>query len=324
MDSNAAAPAPEETVTTETLGKSLFDLRKQFNALVEPHRSDLWRYCLHLTGSAWDAEDLLQETMLKAFGRLSTIFQPMEIKPYLFRIASNNWINSMRRAKPEPDELSDEHPDEQPDPDPLVIHSAMTRMVALLPPRQRVACLLIDVFDFSLAETARLLNLSVGGTKSLLYRARTTLYTSAEAENIPNSQTIELIEPPDELVKQYVDAFNRRDLNALVALLHPEATSDIVGVFVEEGREMMRSSSLKAWAGDTRPQWVKYGLFAGRPTFFVFVKDDAGQEGLGWLITLKMIDGQITGITDYYFSSDFVRFVAQQMGVNALPNAPFI
>lgn len=324
-----------ETPTTVSLSRALFEVRKQFNALTEPHTRDLWRYCLYLTRSAWDAEDLMQDTLAKAFARLSTIFQPMDMKPYLFRIASNTWIDHLRRQKPELDELdsSDDrsgllHEDQAVDP--LALQAAIEHLVTVLPTRQRIAYLLADVYDFSLAEVAQQLNISVGAAKSLLHRARATVLTRSHEktheqteEASSGAELVEMIDQPeDELVRRYLDAFNRHDLDALVALLHPEVTSDIVGVFVQEGRDFIRESSLKAWYMDKRPQWAKYGRCAGRPALFVFVPDDdhEGRESLGWLITLEARDGQVVAITDYYYSPNLVQYIAEQMGVPARTN----
>lgn len=79
---------------------------------------------------------------------------------------------------------------------------------------------------------------------------------------------------------------------------------------------------------DKRPQWVKYGRYAGRPVFFVFVHDDdhggddhEGRESLGWLITLETREGQVVAITDYYYSPELVQYIAEQMGVPARPKS---
>ena len=88
------------TESTEHLSESARQLRQQFDELVAGHREGLWRYCLKLTGNPWDAEDLVQDTLLKAFGRLSFYWQPLNIRAYLFRIASNAWIDSWRRLRP--------------------------------------------------------------------------------------------------------------------------------------------------------------------------------------------------------------------------------
>lgn len=330
-NASGTTPTPIASPTSVSLSYALFEVRKQFNLLTEPHTSDLWRYCLHLTHSAWDAEDLMQDTLAKAFARLSTIFQPMDMKPYLFRIASNTWIDHLRRQKLELDDLdpSDDretllHEDQEADP--LALQAAIEQLITVLPTRQRIAYLLSDVYDFSLAEVAQQLNISVGAAKSLLHRARATILTRSHektAETLSRAEVVEVIDQPeDELVRRYLDAFNRHDLDALVALLHPDVSSDIVGVFVQEGRDYIRDSSLKAWYMDKRPQWVKYGRYAGRPAFFVFVNDEKheGRECLGWLVTVETREAQIVAITDYYYSPDLVRYLAEKMGVPALPN----
>ena len=77
---------------------SVREVHDRFVEATERHRPALWDYCLRLTGSPWDAEDLVQETMLRAFARLSHVWQPLrDGRAYLFRIASNTWIASLRR-----------------------------------------------------------------------------------------------------------------------------------------------------------------------------------------------------------------------------------
>jgi len=77
----------------EQLEHSTRELQRKFNDVIAPDREALWRYCMLLTKSPWDAEDLMQETLLKAYASLAQLFQPIYPKPYLFRIASNTWID---------------------------------------------------------------------------------------------------------------------------------------------------------------------------------------------------------------------------------------
>lgn len=69
------------------------DLRSEFNQMIKDFKMDLWNYCRYITGSPWDGEDLFQETMLKAFGGLYQRFHPDNPKSYLYRIATNTWID---------------------------------------------------------------------------------------------------------------------------------------------------------------------------------------------------------------------------------------
>src|SRR5689334_18800903 len=74
------------------------DLRGEFLDMIEVVRPALWRYCLRLTGSPWDAEDLVQDTLVRAFGRLAQNWQPTNPRSYLFRIATNGWLDSRKAA----------------------------------------------------------------------------------------------------------------------------------------------------------------------------------------------------------------------------------
>ena len=85
----------------QSLAASVRAAQDAFVSAIEPHRDAFWRYCYRLTGSVWDAEDLVQESLARAFGRLSMVWQPPQLRAYLFRIASNTWIDSRRHARRE-------------------------------------------------------------------------------------------------------------------------------------------------------------------------------------------------------------------------------
>ncbi|HLN62934.1 MAG TPA: RNA polymerase sigma factor, partial [Symbiobacteriaceae bacterium] len=120
-----------ERATLEELESPLRQLRQRFEDLTEPCRPDLWRYCLRLTGSPWDAEDLVQETLARAFARMAQYWQPLEARPYLFRIATNTWIDARRRARLPLDELDAQVPAPT-TPDPSATLAAMEFLVTLL------------------------------------------------------------------------------------------------------------------------------------------------------------------------------------------------
>jgi RNA polymerase sigma-70 factor, ECF subfamily len=129
----------------------------------EPLRPELYRYCRSLTGSVWDGEDLVQDTLMRGFARLSEAsHQITNVRAYLFRIASNLWIDKFRRTR----EVASEESINaiQPEvPDAREIRDAAGRLIGLLPPMERAVVLLKDVFDFTLEEAATALDTSVGG-----------------------------------------------------------------------------------------------------------------------------------------------------------------
>jgi RNA polymerase sigma-70 factor (ECF subfamily) len=295
-------------------------MRLQFEAVLEPHRPALWEYCRRLTGSGWDAEDLVQQTMMKAFANLPNLWQPMNPRSYLFRIASNCWIDQVRRERHgQLDEL-----DDYPDPSPadrmealVETRAAMTRLVHLLPPRQRVVLLLCDALDFRAAEVAAMLGTTEGAVKAALHRARTTL-AGAQGEAGPGRTALgEPGTPMHAVIQRYIDAFNARDAEAIAALLDEDAVVAIVGSAEEHGRAMIRSASLHEWATDPREQWARAGVLEGRPAIFVFYRTD-GREALAWIATLEVGPRSIRSQRIYYFCPELTRYAADRLGVPAV------
>ncbi len=174
----------------------------RFLQRTEPFRPDLYRFCRSLTGSVWDAEDLVQDTLLRAFAKLGEFANPIDNpKAYLFRIASNLWIDHFRRLEPTPYEpRANSGPDQSTE-----VRDAARQLIQLLPPQERAAVVLKDVFDFRLDEIASILQPTVGAIKAALHRGREKL--AAPRTNRVAAHASEA------LLDQFIDAFNARDLN---------------------------------------------------------------------------------------------------------------
>lgn len=343
--------------TLQRLGRPVEEARRAFMRLIEPHRPDLWRYCLRLTGSAWDADDLMQETMMRAFARL-TWWEPVEARPYLFRIATNAWIDDVRRRRVTPVELDAAEPADE-EPDPVETWAAMEHLVAALPPRQRVVLLLTQVFDFTAAEVAAMLHSTEGAVKAALHRARAGLRAAAAGEGPPVGAGLRTRPPadrppasvdlrsdalgnrlpasgdpqpaapgerrptrptvpvPSAVVAAYLDAFNRRDPDAIAALLTEGAECDIVECGVEYGREVIRKYSLEDWARDPRPQWAEYGELDGEPVVFVYFRTEQHERALGQLVRLTTAGDRSTAMRLYYFTPELIRDAAGRLNVPA-------
>lgn len=301
--------------TLEGLGNPLRDLHKRFGEMTDPVRPALWRYCLRLTGSPWDAEDLVQETLTKAFTRLSGFWQPLEPKPYLFRIATNAWIDIQRRSKLHLDQLNEAQGIADPSAasDQGETWAAMETLVGVLPPRQRAVVLLIDVFAFTAGEVAAMAGSTEGAVKATLHRARETLRrTAAEGEAGPTARRTA---PPTPLIARYLDAFNRRDPDALAALMTDDVTRDLVGVAEEYGLEYVRKYSMTSWAEDTQPMWAESGELDGRPVLYVFFRTPEHEQALAWILTLETVGERVTFERNFCFCPDLLRHAAQQLGV---------
>jgi RNA polymerase sigma-70 factor, ECF subfamily len=223
--------------------------------LLEQYRPAVTGHCYRMLGSVTDAEDAVQETMLRAWKGMDRFREQSSLKTWLYRIATNVCLDTLssadrRRVRPvelgeEPGVVSDDlvlnrRPREhwvEPIPDAAAlpaegevspeerailsesIRLAFVAALQYLPPRQRAVLLLTQVLNWSAAETAESLGMSVAAVNSALQRARATL-----AARNPAVAPRELSEEQARLVARYVEAFERYDIAALTALLHEEAT----------------------------------------------------------------------------------------------------
>jgi RNA polymerase sigma-70 factor (ECF subfamily) len=215
-----------------------------FAASVEPFRRELHVHAYRMLGSFDEAEDAVQETLLRAWRRRDTFDGAPNPRAWLYRITTNVCLDAIRRTKrrppglsldsigevswlqPYPDRLLDELAPPETQPDAVVvaretIELAFLAAIQLLPPRQRAALILRDVLEWSARETAGLLDMSVPAVNSALQRARATL----EA-NRPHGRTGRPpAEPTDEelaLLERSIDAHNRNDATAMAELLRED------------------------------------------------------------------------------------------------------
>jgi RNA polymerase sigma-70 factor, ECF subfamily len=218
-------------------------------AQLETHRPALTGHCYRMLGSAFDAEDAVQDTMVRAWRGLDRFDGRASLRTWLYRIATNVCLDALadraRRFRPieegtggsvdDPLEVRPRTHWLEPIPDArafpadsnpfeLTVLRQNTRLAFVaalqhLPPRQRAALLLTEVVGLSAAEAAECLETSVASVNSAIQRARTTL-GERHAEN--NSE--ELTESQSVLLDRYVDAFHRYDVDALVALMREDAT----------------------------------------------------------------------------------------------------
>ncbi|WP_432995620.1 RNA polymerase subunit sigma-70 [Dactylosporangium sp. CA-233914] len=190
-----------------------------------------------MLASFTDADDAVQETFLRAWRHRDDFEPGTNVRAWLYRIATNACLDAIRHAKrrppsagaevswlqPYPDRLLDEiaPPDEQPDAVVVAretIELAYLTAIQLLPARQRAVLLLRDVLDWSAAETAQALELTVAAANSALQRARATLKSAPERDSMPAAPT----GPERELLERLIAAHERADVGAAVALLRED------------------------------------------------------------------------------------------------------
>jgi RNA polymerase sigma-70 factor (ECF subfamily) len=298
---------------TEKLDQSLLDsvraARRAFAREVAPLREPLYRYCRRLTGDVWEAEDLLQETFVRAFSRAADSHQPIE-RPlaWMVRIATNAYIDSQRRPAPLP-VLAPEEPAPQ-GADPAEVRDALEAAM-LLAPQERAALVLKDVFDLSLAEIAAMIGTSVGAVKAALHRGRAKL----DEPRRPGGRG----KPDRAVVDALAEAFTAYDLDRLTALFLTDGVSDVIGAVHEVGRDTIRSGSMHhtlfvetdvRYRADVRD-------FEGEAIVLLWATPvpGPGDEAVRDILRLDTIDGGIARMRWYYFCPEVLEEVGAQIGV---------
>ncbi len=222
---------------------------------LEQHRAELTAYCYRMLGSPFDAEDAVQDTLVRGWRSLGRFEGRSALRSWLYKIATNVCLDMLdgrkRRARPidlgpaaEPLESNLNIPGElswiEPLPDSLIlagegdpaevavaretVRLAFVAALQYLPPRQRAALILCEVLRWSAVEVAQLLDSSVASVNSALQRARATL---AAHELTPEQSPPPLGASAQELLERYVEAFERYDIGALTALIQEDASQSM-------------------------------------------------------------------------------------------------
>jgi len=212
--------------------------RARFMELVSSIRPDLHRYCARLTGSVIDGEDIVQETLARAYYQLSSTLGMPELRPWLFRVAHNAAMDFLRRADrrlSSPLEAAGDRGG--PEEDPALLRAALSSFLSL-PARQRSAVILKDVLGFSLEEIAEATGMTLLAVKSALVRGRAGLQEhAAELEPEPPPTAEARRERLDQL-NRYVSLFNDGNWGGLRSMLSDEVRLDMVSHRSLRGREV--------------------------------------------------------------------------------------
>ena len=294
-------------------------------AVLDPIRPSLHRYCRRLTGDIWDAEDLIQDTLLRGFALLGSVQYKIENpKAYLLRIATNLWIDRQRRAGVEAAILADEArgaeglaPAQE---QAARVRDAGAALLQRLGPQERAAVLLKDVFDASLEETAEVLGTTTGAVKAALHRGRGKLATEAAPKHRAS--------PDPAVLAKFCAAYDARDRDALLALMLDTAAIEMTGVDLEIGRK----------AFSREPGWFYFNL-NGAPgvpkeqqpvmrwvpaehegeTLVLVISAFGGTEHLGSVMRFATEEGRVARIRVYAFCPDSVREVGEARGLAVQP-----
>ena len=283
-----------------TLLPAMQEARDQFMDLVDDVRPELHRYCARMTGSVFDGEDVVQETLAKAYYALGQMVQAPNLKPWLFRIAHNTAMDFLKRYERQHVEPVADVPDRaEPDEagvDPELVEAALTIFTAL-PPVQRSAAILKDVLGQTIEETAETMGTTAGAVKAALSRARANIARAPRArlEDRPRPVTVETLVT----LRRYVDLFNAHNWDGLRALLAAESRLEVVS-------RVQHSRAVDAGYYDRYAAYTKAadlraeaGFVDGVPVIAMF--DPPSSEKPAYFILLEVSAGRISFIRDFRY-----------------------
>jgi len=293
-------------------------------------RRDLFRYCRRITRTVWDAEDLVQETMLRCFVRARRPGEEIRNpRAFLFRTATHVWIDIVRRRETEAthaDALA--HTTKSIPADAGAARDAGVVLFGDLSPQERASVVLKDVIGLSLADIAEILETTTGAVKSALHRGRKRLEQEGAGE--PGNAPVGT-RPSIELVDRFVAAFNALDVEGLAALLLEDVTIEVIGIDRCVGRDRaaapdgwIRKSLLghEPWAlasgTPSRLQRAERFVYDGESIVVVWLERD-GVENVEWICRVEERDGGISGLLDYCLCPETQEEVTQSLGLSVAP-----
>jgi RNA polymerase sigma factor (sigma-70 family) len=279
-------------------------------------RPELHRYCARLMGSVIDGEDVVQDTLVRAFVALQDLEETPPLRPWLFRIAHNRALDLLRSRAVRMAEPIDAASDlaDQASPDPVemlmrqeAVKTAVSRF-AELPTLQRSVVILKDVLDESLIEIAALLDLTVDSVKGHLARGRARL-----REINRGAGALAEPRPASAAVARYVALFNQGDWDGLRALL------------ADDVKLIQSSHPIRVGAADVAMfftiyaridgLWLAPAWLEGREVIAVF--EDRAQPKPSYMMWLEWRHGRISFIRDYRY----VRYAAADAELALAPDA---
>lgn len=286
-------------------------------------RPRLHRYCSRMTGSVMDGEDVVQDALFEAYRKLDSFDDSRSLTPWLFRIAHNRCIDSLRRrrvrSEAEEKAMADA-PESSPPPEPHghSVSRAVEYLVLSLPPRERGCLLLKDVFDYSLEEVADFLGSTTGAVKAALNRGRAKL---AAAPN-PPSVSVPENRASNPVLRDYVERFNRRDWDGVRNLIRADASVLVADRFSGPIAEAPYFGNYERWSAPWR---LALGRVDGESAVLVL-----SRGGDTWVpqsvIRLNLIGDRIARITDYghcawvLANARFVMFEQPSPRIEGKPN----
>jgi RNA polymerase sigma-70 factor, ECF subfamily len=286
----------------------------RFADLTRRHHRELQVYCYRMLGSFDAAEDHVQEVFLRAWRSRDAFEERSSARTWLYRIATNACLDTLRRTTPPLQPYPDQLLDERPGPDAVAvgretISLAFLAAIQLLPPRQRAVLILRDVLSWSPNEAADLLDTTVPAVHSALQRARATLRERWPGGRLEWSPAGEPDPAQRELLQRYIAAHERADPQALVDLLREDIRLTIEpGIGEWTGKTAVARALRRDM--NTPGQWRMLPTAANRqPAAAAYVRraDDTAFRPFA-LIVLRPQAGLLAAIDSFETPSLFATF----------------
>jgi len=290
-------------------------IESEFATLAERHRHELHVHCYRMLGNFQEAEDHVQETFLRAW-RSRASFKGDLFRAWLYKIATNTCLDTLKRTKrragstsaevawlqPFPDHLLDEVAPPEDEPDAVVvaretIELTFIVLIQSLPARQRAALILRDVLGWSAAETADALETSVASANSALQRARATI-----GNDLPEPRPSELTDDERRLLEGFIDAHSREDKEAAIALMREDIRVTMPPhPWLYQGLSEVLPLLVRAFDDDSIGQWRLIPTRANRmPTAASYLRAPGDDEFRAFkLDVIRVQNGRIAEITTF-------------------------
>jgi RNA polymerase sigma factor (sigma-70 family) len=300
-----------KTPTTELppLAAELHAGRERFLAMVADVRPDLHRYCARMTGSISAGEDVVQETLARAYYALGEIYALPPLRSWLFQIAHQRSIDYLRgydRRMGQPlEDVMSRAADDADSPEDAVareeaVRAAFSAFLALAP-AQRSCVILKDVLGHSVDEIAPLLELTVPAVKAALHRGRERLRTQNQQQEAGTTR------PSSAAVTRYAALFNARDWDGVRAMLADDVRLDLVSRSKRRGKAEV-SGYVTQYAAHAGWRRAPAGG-EGREGLARF--RDPADDRPGYFVELTFRDGLVTGIRDFRY----VPYIAAEAAI---------
>jgi len=320
-------------VTAELIARAQAGDEQAFGQLIGPYQRELRLHCYRILGSAQDAEDAMQETLLSAWQGLAGFQGRSSVRTWLYRVATNSCLKALRSAgrrlpvnwpppgedppepsrvgeviwlQPYPDILLEGIADRDPGPEATyeareTISLAFITALQALPPRQRAVLILRDVLGFPTSQVADILDCSENSAASALKRARATMrrqFPPSPARQPPphpgSAQECQLVE-------RFTRAYQAGDVQAVVALLTEDITLTMPPhPLVYQGRDLAtRYLATTAFRPDRRSRLIP-ARANGQPAFGVYIQDPQARVWhAAGLIVITLTGGKVSAMTGF-------------------------